>query len=1108
MGTRILQAELSSGKTERAIAELLSRLPVSGFAPRVWVLLATRRQEYAFRERLVAAAPQRQSFFNVEFMNFYQLNARLLDLAAWPIRRVSASASQGLLRYVIADLHQRGGLETLSQVGLSSGFGRVVGDLIIEMKQNRVTPEQFTEAVQTPKDRAIARIYAQYQALLQRFNLADREGEGWLALEALEQKADLAQDLSLLLVDGYDLFTPVQAQLLAQLTQHVEEILITLTYPPATAPIGRRFLQSAERLNQAFASLGITPRIEHLDTSHKADGPLANLQHLLIQRSSDEAATNKIARIEVPDERAEAAYILRDIRAHLLNGMRPEQFLIANREIARYRRHFVRLAQDYGIPILCPHGEALVDNPAIAAIMMLLRLTDPLAIERDEDRGFRRREVLDLLRSPYLHSADLSESDVEALDIISRRMKVLGGRQSWLDALEAMPSSQEAVSLNENDPALLPLDASACERLRNSLARFMAQVSPAPHGTNASYAKWIEGLIGPDPLSLNDDSALEAENANSLHVLYKLRQSMNDPVLTEETLRDIDAIHTMLDLLHSLVRVETLVHDLIGEAPPSKPWDTFRREFFDMLERAQSSTSDGSRSGRVLITSVTEARGLPHDYVYVTGLSEGVFPARTAEDPLYLDSEREALQQRGVLLMTQSERADDPGLFLELVSTARESLILTRPTILDGKPWNPSFLWQMVEQALPNARSERHAAGAAVGTKQAATLEEAALAAAAHPEAHSLRAWLETDETRREYWHQIEQSIRAETQRMHPAEGDPYSGSIRPQSGLQQIIADTLGESHVWSASQLNEYATCPYRFFARRLLQLDKWEEPEEGMDVLVFGTVQHAILEATYQRIKDTGLALHPDNLEQAQAHLQAVCASILPEAPGTYGFLPTPLWDYEQEAIRSNLEALLNYDFCTLTPELVERFGGERRIFSVERRFGFARHPALRIPLNSVGEIHLRGAVDRIDQVGDALIVIDYKSGSKAGLPKPIDMSEGRNYQMLVYLFALEQIIRQEQSRLAVSGGFFLSIRAQEWGGQFWLKHGQTLAQCPEIQSSLQYLERAIVQMRQGSFLEQPTRLTDGKCMRNCEYADLCRIATLRGLSSNAKENADDA
>lgn len=1108
MRARLLQAELSGGKTERAIAELLNRLPDSGFAPRVWILLATRRQEYAFRERLVAAAPQRLSFFNIEFMNFYQLNARLLDLAAWPMRRISASASQGLLRYVIADLHQRGNLEMLSQVGLSSGFTRVVGDLIIELKQNRVTPEQFTEAAQTPKDRVLARIYTQYQALLQRFNLADREGEGWLALEALEQQADLAQDVSLLLVDGYDLFTPVQAQLLAQLTQHVEEVLITLTHPPAAAPLGRRFMQSAERLNRAFASLGIAPYIEYLDTSHKADSPLANLQHLLIQRSSDDTATDSIARIEVPDERAEAAYILRDIRAHLLNGKRPEQFLIANREIERYRRHFVRLSQDYGIPILCPHGEALINNPAIAAIMMLLRLADPQTIDRDEDRGFRRREVLELLRSPYFHNPDLSETDVEALDIISRRMKVLGGRQSWLDALEAMPASLEVIPLSEDDPALLPLDANTCERLKNSLERFMEQVSPAPYGTNASYAEWIENLIGPDPISLESHAEAEAASTASLHVLYRLRQSMNDPTLTAETLRDIDAIHAMLDLLHSMVRVETLVHDLLGEAPPSIPWDAFRREFFDMLERAQSSASDGSRSGRVLITSVTEARGLPHDYVYVTGLSEGLFPARTAEDPLYLDSEREALQKRGVLLMTQSERADDPGLFLELISIARESLTLTRPTILEGKPWNPSFLWQMVEQALPNARSERHAAGAATSPEQAATLEEAALAAAAYPEARNLRAWLEADVARRNYWHQIAQGAQAEMQRMHPAEGNPYSGSVRPQSGLQQIVADVLGESYIWSASQLNEYATCPYRFFARRLLQLDEWEEPEEGMDVLVFGTVQHAILEATYERIRNAGLSLHPDNLEYAQPHLQEVCTSILADAPDRFGFLPTPLWDYEREAIRSNLEALLTYDFCTLTPELVERFGGERRIFSVERRFGFAGHPTLRIPLTRAGTIRLRGAVDRIDQVGEALIVIDYKSGSKAGLPKPIDMSEGRNYQMLVYLFALEQLIRQEQAPMAIGGGFFLSVRAQEWSGQFWLKHGQTLTQCPEIESSLQHLDRALVQMRQGFFLEQPARITDGKCMRNCEYADLCRVAILGRLSSNDKENSDDA
>ena len=66
-----------------------------------------------------------------------------------------------------------------------------------------------------------------------------------------------------------------------------------------------------------------------------------------------------------------------------------------------------------------------------------------------------------------------------------------------------------------------------------------------------------------------------------------------------------------------------------------------------MILKAQSAratlTNNTNRSGKILITSVTDARGLPHEHVFIPGLSEGIFPRPTPEDPIYLDSERQAV---------------------------------------------------------------------------------------------------------------------------------------------------------------------------------------------------------------------------------------------------------------------------------------------------------------------------------------------------------------------------------------------------------------------------------------------------------------------------------
>mgnify|MGYP000022350862 CR=1 FL=1 len=64
----------------------------------------------------------------------------------------------------------------------------------------------------------LAQIYAAYQARLQAQGWADRAGLGWLAVEALEERApEVARDWPLLVVDGFDNFTSVQLAMLGVL---------------------------------------------------------------------------------------------------------------------------------------------------------------------------------------------------------------------------------------------------------------------------------------------------------------------------------------------------------------------------------------------------------------------------------------------------------------------------------------------------------------------------------------------------------------------------------------------------------------------------------------------------------------------------------------------------------------------------------------------------------------------------------------------------------------------------------------------------------------------------------------------------------------------------
>jgi len=292
-----------------------------------------------------------------------------------------------------------------------------------------------------------------------------------------------------------------------------------------------------------------------------------------------------------------------------------------------------------------------------------------------------------------------------------------------------------------------------------------------------------------------------------------------------------------------------------------------------------------------------EARGLPHDHVCVLGLSEGIFPAQQTDGALYQDSERIALEQEGIDLQSAAEQ-DDMSLFYQVIGLARRTLTISRFTVDDRGALSPaSPYWHAVRAVvqIPDGAVLHVKTGAAPSLDEAATPDEAAVALVAifsvssrkaifHRTGYTTRCW--TSGT-------IPARRAARTPDRSPARRP--GASLRHYNGLLDDpalldeIARQLGPRRRWSASQFNEYGQCPFRFFAKRLLRLEELKEPEEGLDQLQWGLVNHAILEDTYRQIDAEGLAIAPENRDRALEILDDVAAQVLADAPQRYHFAP---------------------------------------------------------------------------------------------------------------------------------------------------------------------------------------------------------------------------
>lgn len=1080
-------APVGSGKTETALQTIAATLNENPFA-RVWVLIATRRQEDNFRQRLIEYNDGRSIYFNIEFFDFYDLYRRLLNIAGQPARSLHEGARYGILRTVIKSLKQQGQLSLYYDIAETPGFTRIVGNLIAELKQNRVYPDMFFNAAQTQKDRELALIYVTYQMWLQEYDLVDRDGEGWLALAVAERQEELMRDVALLVADGFDQFTPVQADLMALLSSRARNTLVTLTtVPQREDTIGRRFEEARQML---------TSRREDADIGF-IDGLLdrhADIQHVVETVFLDHAprktpeATPGVMFIEAPDPAVEVASVLRRVKRLLLDGCPPDDVLIALRDWTRYQPHFIALRQSYKLPLSLHYGESLAANPLINTLTMLISL---------HENDFRRRDLLDVLRSPYVLVPGLDKTQVDLLEKISQHFTVTRGRELWLNAIER--AARRRIESDEDEVVeqgeLISFEES--EQLAAHLVQFFERVTPPKNDTLYNYIVWLEKLIGNDPHDVNDpdpdDEPLVNVAEYTLDMIAALR-AVDDKGLIA---RDLAAVQELKRLMRNMLTTNDLISGLDSEASLPVEWAKFSLDLTGAINSGQINPRP-NRGGRVLVTTATDARGLPHKHVFILGLSEGIFPSRVPEDPLYLDSERTRLTREGVLLRTQAERATDDGLFYELICLPRHSLTLSRPTSQDGQPWHASHLWRAVQSTFTETTVQRLRAGEVVKADEAAALHEAALCVAdgfgqTDEKIGSLYNWLLRDQP--EYWRLVHLGQGIEARRMSRKPHDHYSGRLREPHLIEQA-RKKLSPYRMWSATQFNDYGMCGFRFFAKRLLKLQTLEEPEEGMDVLKRGSLNHRILEMTYRRIQDAGMFITPQNSDTALDILRDVAAEELDIAPQTFGFRPTALWEKEKKSIVDRLSRLVERDFSPENPINAEFGGADRRPYRLEAPFGGANRddsgtggPDVWIEAGEAGRIRATGLIDRIDRVGDSLVVMDYKTGSTKF--KVDDMRTGRNFQMIVYLLAAEQMLKQDQrpdAPTSIAGGVFWHTRNGEISGTLrW-------DDVPVFEEALNHLGHYLEMMREGDFAVQPTRASGGKCNSYCEFNQICRLCGL--------------
>lgn len=194
----------------------------------------------------------------------------------------------------------------------------------------------------------------------------------------------------------------------------------------------------------------------------------------------------------------------------------------------------------------------------------------------------------------------------------------------------------------------------------------------------------------------------------------------------------------------------------------------------------------------------------------------------------------------------------------------------------------------------------------------------------------------------------------------------PVLQVIKDADVLAQLDVFRKGGPRAFSASAINTYLDCPLKFYFSVVEGIREEEEVSETIESNVFGSILHKVMEELYQPL--CGKMVTADLLKAIKKDTVVLTGAIARAFAEVFfkTDVVRPLMGQNfliGEMIRKYVEKILERD-SKLTP--FRYLESERKI---NRTFALADQ----------SEVQLKGFIDRVDDVHEAVRIVDYKSGS---------------------------------------------------------------------------------------------------------------------------------
>lgn len=995
---QFLLGPAGSGKTFRCLAEIRQELLASPEGPPL-LLLAPKQATFQL-ERQLLADPELHGYTRLHILSFERLAQFILDNLGIATREMLSEEGRVMVLRALL-MQKQGELKVFRASARLTGFAQQLSLLLREFQRHQLPAprlEKLADNSAMPtglrdKLHDLALLHHTYTDWLQAHALQDADNLLDVAATALNHEGKLRPAdvfVQSLWLDGFAEMTPQEMELLAALVPHCGAVTLAfcLESEPTKQPswlstwsvVASTFRHCHARLGVldnaqiSIKTLSSSPghgRFAHCETLRQLESNWSRPPARPAQSEPDTA----IQLVACATAETEVIFAAREILRHIRAGGRYRECAVIVRSLNTHQAALERTLRRYDIPFFMDARESVAHHPLAELTRFALRT---VAFNWRHDDWFG-----------------------------ALKTGLVPGGEAEMDWLENLALARGWEGKTWHEPIGIPDNESLAARIESLRQKIVPQFL-ALHKTTAHplTGKQLSATLRQFWQTLKIEDTLTGwSNAAAKAAIGSPQSALHTTVLTQ--------LAAWLDNLERAFATEAL---------PLRDW-------LPIIEAGLAGLTVGvvpPALDQVLIGAIDRSRNPEIKLACLLGWNEGVFPAPPTPGCLLTDADRASLEKQDIYLGPTSRQRLGHERYFGYIAVTRSSqrLVITR-ALRDEKdqPLNPSPFFDHLKRVtgVPEQTfavsenwwdAEHVSELAAPLLRKLETTPQTSPSPRSGGESAGVRGIeqvtdllnLPTLQPLIQKWQQVQA---ATTSRLTP-------------DAIEKLFTRELKSS----VSRLEEFAACPFKFFAASGLRLQ--ERKEFQFDDRDKGSFHHDVLEEFHKRIIASGRRWRDLAPTEAANLVAAIARERLPayengkfQRNGAARFTGELLIERLQQLVTALIAWMPQYDFDPTASEIAFNDAEDAL-------------PAWRFELSDGRVLKLGGRIDRVDlfkrKDGTALaVVVDYKS--RVRKLDETKLYHGLELQLLSYLGVLNQLRDPEKllgiKSLTPAGVFYVPL-----------------------------------------------------------------------------------